>query len=80
MVNGTTAVVVSLFKTSTELQLQQQPTNVATVTKMPKQKSFMSIISQDMYEYDYSKNSFSNAYIDTKSIVAYKNEKPTTVD
>lgn len=80
MVNGTTAVVVSLFKTSTELQLQQQPTNVATVTKMPKQKSFMSIRSQDMYEYDYSKNSFSNEYIDTKSIVAYKNEKPTTVD
>ena len=80
MINGTTYVTISLFKTNSELQFQQQPTNIATVTKMPKQKSFMNIRNQDMHSYDYSKNQFSNAYIDTKSIVEFKNEKPKTSD
>ena len=79
MINGTYVAIISMFKTQTEGQTQIASTQLATVVKMPKLKSFMNLIDRKVSGYDYSTNSIQSFDFSTDSIVNYKNEKPSSV-
>lgn len=79
MINGTYMAVISMFKTQTEGQIQTASTQLATVVKTPKQKSFKGIFDRKVSGFDYSTNSIQSFDIGSSSIVNYKNEKPSSV-
>lgn len=79
-VNGTSMLIVSMFKSQSETQLQHYPTQLATITKFPKQKTFRSMFRRELYDYDYAHNSFVDCSIPSSSIVDFKNEKPMTTE
>lgn len=74
MNNGTTNIVISMFKTRSEGQFQQELINIGSITKMPKTKSFQSIFQQDVFDYNYTTNKFENKLIRLDSIVNFKNQ------
>ena len=79
-VNGTSIVMISLFKTQTESQMQKYPTQLATVTKFPKQDVFRSMFTRVVYDYDYNYKSFVDCTMSSKNFIDFKNEKPSVTE
>ena len=73
-------IIVSMFKSQSETQLQRYPTQLATITKFPKQKTFRSMFRRELYDYDYEHNNFVDCSISASSISDFKNEKPLTTE
>lgn len=79
LTNGSTNLTLSLFKNNFETLSQQEPTNLATITKTPKEKSFTYIFYKEIYDYDFNNNNFFNSNISSESILNYLNTRPTSV-
>lgn len=64
---------ISFMNSPTETLTQQEPINIASVTKFPKSKLFTTFFHRNVYDFDYSTNKFENHPITPESIVGYIN-------
>lgn len=78
--NGVQTVIISLFKTTTELQFQEQRVNVASVNKSTFKDVFFNIRNHDIVDYNYNINNFNDSSISSNTIVNYMNSKSVSFD
>lgn len=67
------SILLSLFKSSTENLLVEEPNELNAVSKCPKTCTYEGELGVTLTDYNYSENAFTDKLIASKSIVQYKN-------
>lgn len=73
--NATYSMILSMFKTQNETYLQEEPLNLATVTKFPKTKTFSNIFNYEVTDYDFEHNVFLDKPIKSEDVIDYQNKR-----
>lgn len=67
------SLIISMFKQSNEKLYEQDPINLATVTKHPKTESFKQIFDYEIVDYDFRYNKFIDRSIKSEDIIDFQN-------
>lgn len=73
--NATYSMIISMFKTQNETYLQEEPLNLATITKFPKTKTFQNIFNYEITDYDFQHNLFLDKSIASEAVIDYQNKR-----
>lgn len=72
---GNSNIIVSFFKNKIETMLQQDATELNSVTKFPKTSTYSNVRAKIFFDFNYNQNKFINASIPSKSIIDFQNTR-----
>lgn len=75
MTTGSHSLMLSLFKSSSEMFLNEEPINFGSITACPKTQSFRNIFNYDITQYNHNSNLFKNKTIKNEDIVTFENKR-----
>ena len=70
---GNSSIILSLFKTTIEQMTQEDPNDLNSVTKFPKEHTYENDFAKVFFDFNYNKNEFIDASIKSKSILQFQN-------